>query len=188
MPWNHDGAGQADAAGIEHLDGLYSYAMVLSRNHAEAEDLVQETYVRAIQALGRLRAGSNMKSWLFTILRNIWLNQLRKRRNGPEVIEIEVENIFAHSIAEPSKDSYDLYVSKMEAEQVRAAIQELQLEFREIILLREYEDLSYQEIAIVLDCPVGTVMSRLARARAKLRALLSEAFKGSDSPSVKGAK
>jgi RNA polymerase sigma-70 factor (ECF subfamily) len=188
MSWNHDGAGQADATGIEHLEGLYSYAMVLSRNHAEAEDLVQETYVRAIQALGRLRAGSNMKGWLFTILRNIWLNQLRRRRNGPQVVEIEVEDGVANNIAEPSKDSYDLYVSKVQAEQVRAAIQELPVEFREVILLREYEDLSYLEIASVLDCPVGTVMSRLGRARAKLRGLLSETLKGSDSPSVRGTK
>jgi RNA polymerase sigma-70 factor (ECF subfamily) len=74
MSWNHDGAGPAGTTGIENLDGLYSYAMVLSRNHAEAEDLVRETYVRAIQAVGRLRAGSDMKSWLFTILRNIWFN------------------------------------------------------------------------------------------------------------------
>jgi RNA polymerase sigma-70 factor, ECF subfamily len=188
MSWNHDGAGQTDSTGIEHLDGLYSYAMVLSRNHAEAEDLVQETYVRAIQALGRLRAGSNMKGWLFTILRNIWFNQLRKRRNGPQMVE--VEDGVANSIAEPSSNSYELYVSKMEAEQVRAAIQELPVESREIILLREYEDLSYQEIASVLDCPVGTVMSRLGRARAKLRALLSETetWKGSDLPSVRGTK
>lgn len=83
MSGNHDGAGHADATGIEHLDGLYSYAMVLSRNHAEAEDLVQETYVRAIQALGRLRAGSNMKSWLFTILRNLWLNPVEKASKWP---------------------------------------------------------------------------------------------------------
>jgi RNA polymerase sigma-70 factor, ECF subfamily len=188
MSWNHDGAGQAEATGIEHLDGLYSYAMVLSRNHAEAEDLVQETYVRAIQAMGRLRAGSNMKSWLFTILRNIWFNQLRKRRNGPQMVEIEVEDGLANNIVEPSKDSHDLYVSKIETEQVRAAIQELPVQSREIILLREYEDLSYQEIASVLDCPLGTVMSRLGRARAKLRALLSKTLKGSDSPSVRGTK
>jgi RNA polymerase sigma-70 factor (ECF subfamily) len=161
--------------------------MVLSRNHAEAEDLVQETYVRAIQAMGRLRTGSNVKSWLFTILRNVWFNQLRKRRNGPQMIEIEAEDDVANSIAEPSKNSHDLYVSKMEAEQVRTAIQKLPVEFREIIVLREYEDLSYLEIASVLDCPVGTVMSRLGRARAKLRAMLSEAFKGSDSP-VRGTK
>ena len=188
MSWNQDGIGQGDPAGIEHLDGLYSYARVLTRNHAEAEDLVQETYVRAIQAMGRLRADSNVKSWLFTILRNLWLNQLRKRRNGPQMVEIEVEDGVANNIAEPSKNSHDLYVSKMETEQVRAAILELPVEFREIILLREYEDLSYLEIASVLDCPVGTVMSRLGRARAKLRKLLSETLKGSHSPSVRGAK
>jgi len=188
MSWNHDGTGQAGAPGIEYLDGLYSYALVLTRNHAEAEDLVQETYVRAMQAMGRLRAGSNMKGWLFTILRNVWFNQLRKWRNSPQMVEIEAEDGAANSIAEPSKDSYDLYVSKMETEQVRAAIRELPVEFREIILLREYEDLSYLEIASVLDCPVGTVMSRLGRARAKLRALLSDTLKGSDSPPVRGPR
>jgi RNA polymerase sigma-70 factor (ECF subfamily) len=86
----------------------------------------------------------------------------------------------------PYKDSYDLYVSKMETEQVRAAIRQLPVEFREIILLREYEDLSYLEIASVLDCPVGTMMSRLGRARAELRAALSETLKKTDSPSVRG--
>jgi RNA polymerase sigma-70 factor, ECF subfamily len=184
MSWNHDGTDQADASGVEYLDGLYSYALVLTRNHAEADDLVQETYVRAMQAMGRLRAGSNMKGWLFTILRNVWFNQLRKWRNGPQMVEIEVWDDVANSIVEPSKDSYDLYVSKMEAEQVRTAIQELPVEFREIILLREYEDLSYLEIANVLDCPVGTVMSRLGRARAKLRAALSETLK----KTVRGTK
>src|ERR1700716_1675144 len=103
-----------EAAGIEHIDGLYSYALVLTRNHAEAEDLVQETYVRALQAMGRLRADSNMKGWLFTILRNVWLNQLKKRRTGPQIIAIDVEDSVAAGIAEPSKDSYDLYVSKIE--------------------------------------------------------------------------
>jgi RNA polymerase sigma-70 factor (ECF subfamily) len=188
MSWNRDGTGSGDATGIEYLDGLYSYALVLTRNHAEAEDLVQETYIRAMQAMGRLRAGSNMKGWLFTILRNIWFNQLRKWRNGPQMVGIEFEDGIANSIVEPSKDSHDLYVSKMETELVRAAIQELPVEFREIILLREYEDLSYLEIASVLDCPVGTVMSRLGRAREKLRALLSVTLKGSDSPSVRRAK
>jgi RNA polymerase sigma-70 factor (ECF subfamily) len=188
MSWSHDGTNQADTSGVEYLDGLYSYALVLTRNHAEADDLVQETYVRAIQAMGRLRAGSNMKGWLFTILRNVWFNQLRKWRNGPQMVESEVWDDVANSIVEPSKDSYDLYVSKMEAEQVRTAIQELPVEFREIILLREYEDLSYLEIASVLDCPVGTVMSRLGRARAKLRAALSETLKKTNSPSVRGTK
>jgi RNA polymerase sigma-70 factor (ECF subfamily) len=173
MSWGRDGTGNVHGMHIENIDGLYSYALILTRNHAEAEDLVQETYVRGIQAMGRLQACSNLKGWLFTILRNVWLNQLRKWRNGPQMIALELEDGVANSIAEPSKDSLELYVSKMEAEQVRAAIQELPLKYRDIILLREYEELSYQEIAGVLDCPVGTVMSRLGRARAKLRTLLT---------------
>jgi len=189
MSWHRDRTDldRAHATCIEYLDGLYSYALALTRNHAEAEDLVQETYVRAMPAIGRLQVGSNIKGWIFTILRNVWLNQLRKRRNGPQMIEIEVEDVAANSIVEPSKDSYELYVSKMEAEQVRAAIQALSVDFREIILLREYEDLSYLEIASILNCPVGTVMSRLGRARAKLRALLSETLQRSDSPPPRGA-
>ena len=163
---------QADAIEIEHLNGLYSYALILSRNHADAEDLVQETYLRAMQAKDRLRADSNIKAWLFTILRNIWLNQLRKRRSGPQIVET-MEDGPANEVVEPSRDSYDIYVSNLEREQVRAAIEKLPIEFREIILLREYEELSYQEIASVLDCPAGTVMSRLGRARGKLRVLLS---------------
>jgi RNA polymerase sigma-70 factor (ECF subfamily) len=173
MSWNHDGTGQPQMMGIEYLNGLYSYAMVLTRNHAEAEDLVQETYMRAMRAMRKLRADSNIKGWLFTILKNIWFNQLRKHRNGPQMVEIEAGDGVANNIVEPSKNSHDLYVSKLEAEQVRAAIQELPVEFREIILLREYEDLSYREIASILHCPLGTVMSRLGRARARLRTLLT---------------
>jgi RNA polymerase sigma-70 factor (ECF subfamily) len=187
MPWKYEVGGHPGGTGIEYIDALYSYAMVLTRNHAEAEDLVQETYVRAIYAIGRLRPDSNMKSWLFTILRNIWLNQLRKVRNGPRMVEMDAGNGVADCVAESSKNSHDLYVSKMETEQIRAAFQELPVEFREIILLRDFEDLSYQKIASVLNCPVGTVMSRLARARAKLRALLATILKHPDSSEVRGA-
>jgi RNA polymerase sigma-70 factor (ECF subfamily) len=188
MSRERDGTGHVPEVHIENIDGLYSYAMILTRNQAEAEDLVQETYVRAISAMGRLRDGSNMKGWLFTILRNVWFNQLRKWRNGHQMTEIQVKDGDADSFAGPSKDSHDLYVNKMEAERVRAAIQELPVDFREIILLREYEDLSYREIASVLDCPVGTVMSRLGRARAKLRGVLAPIFKGPDAPLVSGTE
>jgi RNA polymerase sigma-70 factor, ECF subfamily len=86
---NCRGSCQADTMGIEYLDGLYGYAMALTRNHAQSEDLVQETYVRAISAKGRPHTHSNMNGWLFTVLRNVWLNQLRKWRNGPQMIPIE---------------------------------------------------------------------------------------------------
>jgi RNA polymerase sigma-70 factor, ECF subfamily len=93
-----------NAAGIEHIHGLYSYALVLSRNRAEAEDLVQETYVRAIQAMDRLKPDSNVKSWLFTIIRNIWLNQLRRQRAAPNMIEMDAEEGIAAAVVEASKD------------------------------------------------------------------------------------
>jgi RNA polymerase sigma-70 factor, ECF subfamily len=157
----------------EYLDGLYSYAMVLSRNPAEAEDLVQETCLRALRAMERLRPDSNVKSWLFTILRNIWLNQLRQRTTVPDVVDLDSDEYGADRVVDSSKDPHAAYVSGLEREQVRHAIEQLPLEFREIILLREYEELSYEEIAAMLQCPAGTVMSRLARARSKLRDLLS---------------
>lgn len=156
----------------EYLDGLYSYGLVLSRNQAEAEDLVQETCLRALRAMGRLRPDSNVKSWLFTILRNIWLNQLRQRKTAPDMVELDADEHAANRGQDPSRDPHAAYVSDLEGEQVRRAIEQLPLEFREIILLREYEELSYEEIATMLQCPVGTVMSRLARARSKLRDLL----------------
>jgi RNA polymerase sigma-70 factor, ECF subfamily len=171
-----------NTGGIEYISSLYSYAMVLTRNRAEAEDLVQETYVRAIGAMGNLRGDSNVKSWLFTILRNVWLNQLRKRRTTPEMVAIDVEENAGNAVVETSRDPHAVYVSKVEQQQVREAIQQLPTDFREIILLREYEELSYQEIASILDCPPGTVMSRLARARSKLRKLLSAVAKNPDPP------
>ncbi len=164
---------QVDAIGIEYLHGLYSYALVLSRNQADAEDLVQETYIHAMKAMGGLRAGSNIKSWFFTILRNIWLDQLRKGRSGPHIVETNLDESLANGMGEPSENSYDLQVSTMERERVRAAIQMLPVEFREIIVLREYEQLSYEEIGSIVGCPAGTVMSRLGKARSKLRILLS---------------
>jgi RNA polymerase sigma-70 factor (ECF subfamily) len=155
------------------IDGLYGYAMAITRNRADAEDLVQETYVRAIRGKESLRAGSNVKSWLFTILRNIHLNQLRKQRTSPRVLEIDADENTANIVVETSEDPLARYVRKTERERLTEAIEQLPPEFREIVVLREFEDLSYLEIASILDCPVGTVMSRLARARSRLRTLLS---------------
>ena len=165
--------------GIEHIDGLYGYALVLTHNRGDAEDLVQETYVRAIRAMGRLRRDSNVKGWLFTILRNIWLNEIRQRRRAPESVDVEADERTSNLVDEGAKSPHDIYVGNLERHHVRQAIQQLPEEAREIILLREWEELSYQEIATVLECPVGTVMSRLARARSKLRDLLSSLLQSS---------
>jgi RNA polymerase sigma-70 factor, ECF subfamily len=178
MSTEHVGSVQAGVTLIEYLGALYNYAIILTRNPAEAEDLVQETYLRALPAMSRLRADSNIKGWLFRILRNIWLNQLRKLKTDPRIVHIDAEGGSAEQLVDPGKHSFDAYITKLEGNQVRAAIEQLPTEFREIILLREFEELSYHEIAGLLDCPQGTVMSRLARARAKLRVILLSAPTG----------
>jgi RNA polymerase sigma-70 factor (ECF subfamily) len=147
----------------ELSDGLYGYAMVLSRDSTEAMESLQP--------------GSNVKSWLFTILRNIWLNRLRRRRAAPKMVELDGDEGAAQTAVVAAEDPHALYVSKVERQLVRDAILQLSDEFREIIVLREYLDLSYQEIASILGCPAGTVMSRLGRARSKLRSLLSSTLR-----------
>ena len=161
-----------------YIDGLFGYAMVLTRNPAEAADLVQETYVRALKAKESLRPSSNVKSWLFTILRNIRLNQLRHERIAPKVSEIEIDASVADGTIERPQDPHEIYVRKVDRDQLREAIQKLSPEFREIIILRELESLSYKEIAETVQIPIGTVMSRLARGREMLRAILVKQLNG----------
>jgi RNA polymerase sigma-70 factor (ECF subfamily) len=161
-------------AALEHLDSLYGYALILTRDQTAAEDLVQETYLRAVRALGQLVPNSNLKSWLFVIMRNAWLNQLRHTRSGPRFVELdaeEVESVYQNDRV--NEDPHVVYLRKLEREQIRVAIDDLPELYREIIVLRDLEGFSYQEIATMLSCPAGTVMSRLGRARAKLRRSLA---------------
>ena len=155
---------------LEHLDALFGYAMALTRDLTEAEDLVQETYLRAGSAAYRSDVNSNMKAWLFVIMRNVWLNQIRHRNNGPRFVELETGE---QSIDETQENPHVVYLRKLEREQVREAIESLPDAYREIVVLRDIEGFTYQEIATVLHCPAGTVMSRLGRARGKLRQILS---------------
>ena len=156
----------------ETFQKLYGYAMALTRNPTDAEDLVQETCVRAIEAVETVHPEKNVKSWLFTILRNVWRNQVRQRVRS-HVVDLDGLERSAAAAVEPGRDPHALYVSKVESARVRQALENLPEDAREIILLREFAELSYEEIADVLRCPPGTVMSRLARARSKLRAILS---------------
>ena len=161
-------------AALEHLDSLYGYALILTRDPTAAEDLVQETYLRAVRAFGQLTPNSNLKGWLFVIMRNAWLNQLRHTRSGPRFVELDDEELgFVHLNDRLSEDPHVVYLRKLEREQIRAAIADLPELYREIIVLRDLEGFSYQEIATMLECPAGTVMSRLGRARAKLRRALA---------------
>jgi RNA polymerase sigma-70 factor, ECF subfamily len=162
-------------AALAHLDALYGFAMTLTRDQTEAEDLVQETYLRAARAFGRLLPDSNLKSWMFAIMRNAWLNQLRHTRSGPRFVELDADGEEHGDWLDPlACDPHVLYLRKLEREEVRAAIDSLPRPHREVIVLRDIEGFSYQQIARILGCPAGTVMSRLGRARERLRQLLAE--------------
>jgi len=163
---NNTGFSQATLA---HIDALFGYALTLTRDSTKAEDLVQETYLRATRAANQPQLNGNLKAWLFVIMRNAWLNQLRHDQNGPRFVELDTNEQSDETRGNP----HVVYLRKLEREQVRAAIENLPQAYREIVVLRDIEGFSYQEIAMVLDCPAGTVMSRLGRARAKLRDSLS---------------
>ena len=122
---------------LEHLDSLYGYALILTRDQTAAEDLVQETYLRAVSAFGQLVPNSNLKSWLFVIMRNAWLNQLRHNRSGPRFVELNEEELaFVHENDRVNEDPHVVYLRKIEREQIRAAIADLPELYREIIVLR----------------------------------------------------
>lgn len=162
-------------AALEHIDSLYGYALTLTHDKTEAEDLVQETYLRAVRAFEHLASNSNMKSWLFVIMRNAWLNQMRHVQSGPRFLELDgEEDVLRHWPDQGFPDPHVIYLRKLEHDEVKAAIDKLPSLYREIIVLRDVEGFSYQEIATMLGCPAGTVMSRLGRAREKLRKLLAD--------------
>lgn len=168
---------------LKHLDALYGFALTLTRDRIEAEDLVQETYLRSVRALGQLRPESNLKSWLFVIMKNAWLNQLRHQRNGPRFVGLDEEKEDSRRrIYRDGENPHVVYLRKLERTELRAAIESLPDQYREIVVLREIEGFSYQQIAEILNCPAGTVMSRLNRARGQLRKLLTSY------PNAKAAK
>jgi RNA polymerase sigma-70 factor, ECF subfamily len=155
---------------LVHLDELHRYALALTGRRSDAEDLVQETYLRAAKACLRLNPNSNLKCWLFTILRNIFLNQTRSAWRS---VHLDFSVSHGHvQKALADHYSHNPYVSFLKRSQeidIRKKVEELPPVYREVVVLRDYQDLSYKEIAEVIGCPIGTVMSRLGRAREKLK-------------------
>jgi RNA polymerase sigma-70 factor (ECF subfamily) len=166
-----------ERAALEHLDALYGFALSLARNSTDAEDLVQEAYLRGIRAARQTRPTGDLKAWLFTILRNIWINERRRQARGPEFLAVDSVLQSSEEKTEWMSDEADRPDVRLERrllrEQIRAAIERLPESFREVIMLRCIEGFSYNQIAQILDCPAGTVMSRLNRARSELRRYLS---------------
>jgi RNA polymerase sigma-70 factor, ECF subfamily len=160
--------------GLAHLDALYRLARYLTGRDADAEDLVQETYARAFAGADRFVPGTNVKAWLFRILRNTFISDHRRRRASPIVAAPDVIDRAPAPEETWLRDDLELdRLRKVVGAEIEAALLTLGEEARTVVLL-DLEDLSEQEIAAVLDCPVGTVKSRLSRARAALRERLRD--------------
>jgi RNA polymerase sigma-70 factor, ECF subfamily len=167
-------AGAPGQIALAHMSALYGYAMTLTGDQTKAEDLVQETYERATRSFDRLTPSSNLKGWLFTTMRDAWFNELCHGGPGPRFANTEGTEAAPELGEAGGNDPHVIFICKITRDQVRAAIGGLPVHYREVVVLRDLEDFSYQEIATVLGCPVGTVMSRLGRAREKLRLLLDQ--------------
>jgi len=147
---------------------LYNYARWLTGEAHEAEDLVQETYLKALRGFASFREGTNFRAWMFRILRNTFLTS-RTGLRATAMQPIEDDDQF---VAEGDPET--IFLHHANAEELRRAILELPLEFREVLLLADMENMSYREIGEALSIPVGTVTSRLTRARAKVRRRIQE--------------
>lgn len=160
-----------EAEALTWIDGLYRTALRLTRAPADAEDLVQETYLKAFRAAGSFKAGTNLRAWLFTILHNAWRNRVRDRARDTVEVDSEVVERAAHRL--PDGDSgfetpETILLRETLAPELQGAIDSLPGVFREAVWLRDVEEFSYAEIAEMLSVPTGTVMSRISRGRRML--------------------
>jgi RNA polymerase sigma-70 factor (ECF subfamily) len=154
---------------LPHLDAAFNYARWLTRDRAEAEDVVQDACVRAMTFFGSFRH-DNARAWLFTIVRNTWLNRVARQATAGRAMPLDHGSM---EVEDRALDPEEQLFQQHAVTRVRAALEQLPVDFREVLVLREMEGLSYKEIAAVLHIPIGTVMSRLARARDRLTAVLN---------------
>ena len=151
---------------LSHLDSLYGTALRLTRNEADAQDLVQDTYVKAFRSRKQFRKGTNLKAWLFTILHNTFRNQ--RRDSGRDPIDVDSDKVDLAAPADPADTPEEQLLRDVMAPDLQAALDGLPEAFREAVWLRDVEEFPYAEIAEMLDVPLGTVMSRISRGRRML--------------------
>lgn len=159
---------------LEHLDAAFSLARWLTRNEQDAEDVVQEAYLRALRFGSGFRGG-NLRAWLLTIVRNTAFTWLRQNRPPERALNpVDYEDAVASQMPGPDEET----LRNADRKIIVSAIEELPLEYREVIVMRDIEGLAYKEIADIADVPLGTVMSRLARARRRLQHTLTSRLGG----------
>ncbi|WP_420639458.1 sigma-70 family RNA polymerase sigma factor [Candidatus Poriferisocius sp.] len=170
-----DQATFADQAMV-YMDQLYSAARRMTRNSADAEDLVQETYLRAYRGFSRFQQGTNLRAWLFRILTNAFINSYRSKQRKPQSVDLaSVEDLYLHqrlggdTLAALGASAEETLMESITESEIVEALESLPEEFRLAVLLADVEGFAYKEIAEILDIPMGTVMSRLHRGRKTLQ-------------------
>ena len=171
MSGAHPQSGSFEDLAMPLFDQLYNFAHWLTQNREEAEDLVQESYAKALKGFSSYRPGSNFRAWIYRILRNTFLTS-RTGLKATSTVPLEVDED-GPDLAVEHETPESIFLNRSNAHQVQAAIDALPVQFREVLLLCEVEEMSYQELAETLGIPIGTVMSRLSRARKMLRARLA---------------
>jgi RNA polymerase sigma-70 factor, ECF subfamily len=163
------------------MDGLYSAALRMTRNPADAEDLVQETYLKAYRAFHTFQEGTNLKAWLYRILTNTYINTYRAKKRRPDETDLEeVEDLYLYRRlgglegATAGRSAEEELLDHLTDSEVKDALESLPEQFRMAVLLADVEGFAYKEIAEILDIPIGTVMSRLHRGRKAMQKQLYE--------------
>ena len=151
---------------LSHLDSLYGTALRLTRNEADAQDLVQDTYVKAFRSARQFKPGTNLKAWLFTILHNTFRN--RRRDSGRDPVEVDSDQVDLAAPVDPAATPEERLLQDALGPDLQEALDALPEAFREAVWLRDIEEFPYAEIAEMLGIPVGTVMSRISRGRRML--------------------
>lgn len=166
-----------ETALLPHLGSAYNLARWLTRNDHDAEDIVQEAFLRALRSLDTFVTGRDGRAWLLAIVRNCCRTWHRKNRAHETAMPLDDDSAIA---AGAWSDPESLLISNLNSQAIRQALEELPFEYREILILRELEELSYREVAQILEIPLGTVMSRLSRARQNLYARLRHTTAGTE--------
>ena len=160
---------------VPHMDILYNYALRMTSNPDDAHDLVQETYLKAYRFWDKYEKGTNIRAWLFRIMKNSYINRYRKESKEPETVDYdEIQNFYntiRYESADPNNLQEKIFGGLLD-DDVTRALESLPEDFRTVVILCDIEGLSYEEIAEFVDCPIGTVRSRLHRGRNMLRTKL----------------
>ena len=166
---------------VPHLDALYATALRLTKNEDDAHDLVQETMLKAFRYFDKYERGTNCKAWLFKIMTNTFINRYRKQQKRREFLVDEDFRPLQERAESPQENPFvgDFHgeshmYHKLFGDEVRVALEEIPVDFRMVVLLADLQDFAYKEIAEIMDCPIGTVMSRLYRGRRMLQARLRD--------------